>query len=66
MTEKLIPLSVVLDRTGNPSSTTIWRLRKCGAFPDPVSISPNRKMWRESEIDAWIAARTNSPEIVAA
>lgn len=57
MPEKLIPLSVVLDRTGNPSSTTLWRLRKVGKFPEPVAISPNRKMWRESDVNAWIASR---------
>ena len=57
MAEKLIPLSVVLDRTGNPSATTLWRLRKRKAFPEPVSISPNRKMWRESDVNDWIATR---------
>jgi predicted DNA-binding transcriptional regulator AlpA len=65
MAEKLIPLSTVLDRTGNPSATTLWRLRKRKAFPEPVAISPNRRMWRESEIDAWIAARTQSSNLAA-
>ena len=61
MAEKLIPLSEVLDRTGNPSSTTLWRLRKRKAFPEPICISPNRKMWRESDIDLWISTRTGIP-----
>lgn len=65
MAEKLIPLSAVLDRTGNPSAATIWRLRKRNAFPEPVSISPNRKMWRETDIDSWIASRTGTPPIAA-
>jgi predicted DNA-binding transcriptional regulator AlpA len=28
-----------------------------GKFPEPVAISPNRKMWRESDVNAWIASR---------
>jgi len=57
MAEKLIPLATVLERTGHISTTTIWRMRRAKQFPEPVAVSPNRKAWRESEIDAWLEAR---------
>ena len=57
MAEKLIPLAIVLERTGFISTTTIWRMRRAKQFPEPVAVSPNRKAWRESEIDAWLKAR---------
>lgn len=39
------------------SRTTIWELRRGGAFPRPIQISPHRIAWRESDVDDWIAAR---------
>lgn len=57
MNEKLIPLATVLERTGFISTTTIWRMRRAKQFPEPVAVSPNRKAWRESDIDAWLKAR---------
>ena len=57
MSEKLIPLATVLERTGYISTTTIWRMRRAKQFPEPVAVSPNRKAWRESEIDNWLKAR---------
>ena len=57
MSEKLIPLAAVLELTGHISVTTIWRMRRAKQFPEPVAVSPNRKAWRESEIDAWLKAR---------
>ena len=57
MTDKLIPLATVIERIGHISVTTIWRERRAKRFPEPVSISPNRKAWRESDIDSWLAAK---------
>lgn len=37
--------------------TTVWRLRRADAFPDPVPISPHRVAWRECDITAWIERR---------
>jgi predicted DNA-binding transcriptional regulator AlpA len=62
MPEKLIPLAAVLERTGHTSATTIWRMRRANTFPEPVAISPNRKAWRETDIDAWVNARTPTSE----
>ena len=38
-------------------STTIWRMRRRQEFPQPISLSPGRKGYRRSDIEAWIAAR---------
>ena len=37
------------------SRGTIWALRRRGAFPLPIHISPNRIAWRSSDLDRWIA-----------
>jgi len=59
--ERLLPPSVVLDRT-SLSRPTIWRMVRRGDFPPSVSISPGRVAWPESAVNAWIAARLNSQE----
>ena len=59
MAEKFIPISEVQEMTGGISDTTIWRMRRAKQFPEPVSISPNRKAWRESDIEAWMNARNS-------
>jgi len=35
------------------SRTTLYRMSKAGTFPAGTFISPNRKVWYESEIIAW-------------
>ena len=55
---RLIDFKEVKLRTGNMSDPTYWRLRKSKKFPEPVSISANRKAWLESDIDAWVNAPT--------
>jgi predicted DNA-binding transcriptional regulator AlpA len=37
--------------------STIWRWVKAGQFPEPIKLSPNRTVFRRSEVDAWLAAR---------
>ncbi len=41
------------------STTTIWRMRRAGCFPAPVStgVSGKAVRWRRSDVDAWLAAR---------
>ena len=39
------------------SRTTAWRMQKAGDFPEPVTISPKRVGWWESELNAWKASR---------
>ena len=50
----------VRDLTGL-SATTIWREIRAGRFPEPVTLSPNRKAFRASDIDAWVRGRTAKP-----
>ena len=39
------------------STTTIWRLRRAGHFPQPVQISSGSVAWVRHEIDDWLAER---------
>jgi prophage regulatory protein len=39
------------------SRTTRWRLRKTGAFPEPINIFGRVIGWRKSVIQAWISSR---------
>jgi prophage regulatory protein len=33
--------------------STLWRLERAGKFPRGVFISPNRKIWYETEVVEW-------------
>jgi Prophage CP4-57 regulatory protein (AlpA) len=35
----------------------INRMVEGGTFPEPVWLSPNRKVWRAADIDRWLASR---------
>lgn len=59
MSEKLLSLSEVMERTGL-SKTSIWRMQKEDAFPASYSISPKRVAWKESEINKWIQGRVRN------
>jgi predicted DNA-binding transcriptional regulator AlpA len=39
------------------SRTTFWSLRKSGAFPLAIKLSPGVEVWRRSDIIAWLAER---------
>jgi predicted DNA-binding transcriptional regulator AlpA len=39
------------------SRMTLWRMVKDQAFPPGFMISPGRRAWAESEIDAWVRSR---------
>ncbi|MFN3559241.1 MAG: helix-turn-helix transcriptional regulator [Brevundimonas sp.] len=54
--DRLIPWSRVRDLTGL-SRTTVWRLQRTGAFPSPLTLSPGRVGWLDSEVAAWTQAR---------
>jgi predicted DNA-binding transcriptional regulator AlpA len=40
------------------SRPTAYRLMKLGQFPQLVVLSPNRRVWLKSEVQAWLAGRT--------
>ena len=56
---RLIDFAEVRSRTGGLSKATYWRLRRKQLFPKPVTISPGRKAWLESEINDWIVSRVS-------
>jgi prophage regulatory protein len=40
--------------------STIYRLMRDGAFPEPIRIGPRAVRWRAVELDQWLAARPYS------
>ena len=42
------------------SKPTLWRLRRCGDFPEPFAVTERIFGWRRREIDAWLASRQSS------
>ncbi|MFK4059311.1 MULTISPECIES: AlpA family transcriptional regulator [unclassified Brevundimonas] len=55
--DRLLPWGRVHDIAGI-SRTTAWRMQQTGDFPAPVSLSPGRVGWWESELTAWKGARS--------
>lgn len=55
--DRLLPWGRVRDIAGI-SRTTAWRMQQAGDFPTPVSVSPGRVCWWESELTAWKAIRS--------
>lgn len=39
------------------SSTSVWRWRKAGTFPQPRRLSLGRIVWLRTDLDAWLSAR---------
>ena len=37
--------------------STIYRLMRCGEFPEPVRIAQRAVRWFESELEEWLAER---------
>lgn len=55
MTDKLLRLRDVIDRTGL-SRSTIYRRLDDGIFPAPVRIGDFAVRWRESALQQWMAS----------
>ncbi|RWK76241.1 MAG: AlpA family phage regulatory protein [Mesorhizobium sp.] len=62
----LIPLNELPAKGIHYSRNYIDRLIKEDRFPKPVFLSPRRRAFLESEIDAWIKARVDQRDKVAA
>lgn len=39
------------------SRSTLWRMIRVGGFPRPIILSPGRRGWLASDVEAWIEAR---------
>ncbi len=42
------------------TKTTIYRLMRCGAFPEPIQVGPRAVRWPQAEIEQWLASRPRS------
>lgn len=56
MSERILRRREVETRTAL-SRSTIYEWMKRNYFPKPVCLGARRVGWRESEIEAWLAAR---------
>lgn len=56
LTDTLLPRRKVLEVVP-VAVATLYRWMDGGSFPRPVKVGPNRVMWRESDIQAWLASR---------
>ena len=54
--DRLLTRTEVEARFGIARST-IYRLMRCGKFPEPIKIGPRAVRWRERELEAWLADR---------
>ena len=44
------------------SHSTLYRMIKCGSFPEPVAVTGQRSVaWREDDIERWINTRPRIP-----
>jgi len=55
---ELITLAEVKELTGL-STSTIWRLRNMGDFPEPLRLSARRVMYNKPDVEAWLLARAH-------
>lgn len=62
----LIPLDRLPQKGITYSRNYIDKLIKEDRFPKPVFLSPRRRAFLESEIDAWVQARVEKRDEVAA
>ena len=45
------------------SRPTIAEMVEAGEFPAPLQLSPRKRAWLESEVDAWIAEKAESRRV---
>ena len=43
----------------NVSTQTIWRWRKTGLLPAPLSLGPRLVVWEQQVIEDWLASQAN-------
>ena len=55
-TDRLLRRQEVETRCGI-ARATIYRLMRCGEFPEPLKVGPRAVRWLESEIETWLAER---------
>ena len=56
MNDRLMRREEVETRCGI-ARTTIYRLMRCGQFPEPIKVGARAVRWSSTEIEAWLASR---------
>jgi prophage regulatory protein len=59
MSERILRFAELSKKVGL-GRTAIYAAIDAGTFPRPVKLTERASGWRESEVDAWIAARQQS------
>jgi len=49
-----------LESRGYGSRVTIWRRVNAGNFPQPIDTGTGRKVWKESDIVAWLESKSEA------
>lgn len=45
------------------AKSTIWLKLSQGKFPKPGKLGPSINVWKESDIDSWIASKFEQPNL---
>jgi predicted DNA-binding transcriptional regulator AlpA len=53
----------LVDKGAVNSRMTLWRMIREHGFPAGLMITPNRRVWAEDEVDAWIASRPTAKKL---
>lgn len=61
MKERLIRLPEVISKVGF-QKTYIWNCIKEGTFPKQIKLGARLSVWKESDIDSWIAEKIAQAE----
>jgi predicted DNA-binding transcriptional regulator AlpA len=64
--EALLDARTVRHLIGDVSNATLYRMLASGQFPQPISVTPGRKAWPMSVVQAWIRGRIEHGQEVAA
>ena len=49
----------------NCSISFVWKMRRRGQFPQPQRIGTKWTRWRRSDVEAWLAGKTENQEAEA-
>ena len=60
--EALIAARLVRQLIGGVSSATLYRMLAESNFPKPISVTPGRKAWPLSAVQAWIKQRVGGDQ----
>ncbi|WP_166347091.1 helix-turn-helix transcriptional regulator [Bradyrhizobium barranii] len=62
MTERFLSVKSVLDRVCL-SRTELYERMKQGAFPQTIALGPQKVVFIESQVDAWMRAQIDAEDV---